>query len=125
MSVTTLTIQERLHQLALQLSEASFSTETQALTEINRTLSEAAQEVERIAIELEAFVLHDDGHRFPTPKQSLTLGYFLHSRWNGEDPGRRGATVTRGGAGLGEDYLYVRFPDGYEGGIDREGRLST
>jgi hypothetical protein len=61
----------------------------------------------------------------PSNAQALALGRFLRSKFAAHDPIQRIAYVTRGGAGLSDDYLHVRFGDGYEGGIDREGRVST
>ena len=61
----------------------------------------------------------------PTHVQALALGRFLRGHFQHDDPIMRAATVSRGGAGLPGSYLYVRFNDGYEGGIDRDGRVST
>lgn len=45
-------------------------------------------------------------------------GHFMRDRFSN-------ATVCRGGAGLPDDFLYVRFSDGYEGGIAPNGDTST
>ncbi|HEV3071852.1 MAG TPA: hypothetical protein VGY76_10565 [Solirubrobacteraceae bacterium] len=58
----------------------------------------------------------------PTAAQGVALARFL--RWRLRESGSY-ATVTRGDLGLPDTYLHIQFPDGYEGGIDREGRLST
>ena len=70
------------------------------------------------------YLIPDNGD-VPTNAQALALGRFLRGHFRSDDPRCRGAHVSRGGTGLGDDHLYVRFNDGYEGGIDREGRTST
>lgn len=62
----------------------------------------------------------------PTIEQGLALARFLRPAFRDSvHVGLRSAFVARGGAGLPDDYLHVRLQDGYEGGIDREGRVST
>lgn len=61
----------------------------------------------------------------PTNAQAIALGNFLRGHFRSDDVSSRYANVSRGGAGLGDSYLHVRFGDGYEGGIDPEGRTST
>jgi hypothetical protein len=61
----------------------------------------------------------------PTHVQALALGRFLRGHWRREQPRNRFCHISRGGAGLPDSYLLVRFADGYEGGIDREGNTST
>jgi hypothetical protein len=58
----------------------------------------------------------------PTAAQGVALARFLRSRF-GERCGQ--ATITRGGLGLPDHFVHVLFPDGYQGGIDREGNVST
>ncbi len=58
----------------------------------------------------------------PTVAQGVALARFLRSRLG--QPGGQ-ATITRGGLGLPEHFVHVRFAGGYEGGIDRDGRVST
>jgi hypothetical protein len=65
--------------------------------------------------------LPDVGDKLPTHPQGLALARFLHSRLARDV----GARVTLGGAGLPERYLHVAFTDGFEGGIDDTGRVST
>jgi hypothetical protein len=58
----------------------------------------------------------------PTSAQGVALARFVRPHLRD----RRGsATVCRGPRDLPDGYLYVRCDDGYEGGIDREGRVST
>jgi hypothetical protein len=65
----------------------------------------------------------------PTNAQGIALARFLRAQFRDDvHPGDRSAHVSRGGAGLGDDYLHVVLnPYGrrFEGGIDREGRVST
>jgi hypothetical protein len=59
----------------------------------------------------------------PTAAQGVALATFLRSRLQHPD---EYATVSLGSpAGMLPNYVLVRFSDGYEGGIDREGRVST
>ena len=58
----------------------------------------------------------------PTIAQGVALAHFLRPHLR---DGRGCATVCCGAAGLPDSYVYVRLDDGYEGGIDREGRVST
>jgi hypothetical protein len=58
----------------------------------------------------------------PTSAQGVALARFLRPHLR---DGRGCATVCRGAVGLPDSYVYVRLDDGYEGGIDREGRVST
>lgn len=86
------------------------------------SLSEFAQQVreeyERVAGEPE--------EEIPTNAQGIALARFLRPAFRDNvHPGLRTAHVARGGAGLPEHYLHVVLPDGYEGGIDRDGRTST
>jgi hypothetical protein len=61
----------------------------------------------------------------PTTAQGVALARFLRGFLR--RPGGRSAyaTVCRVGAGLPDDYLYVRLHDGYEGGIAPDGSIST
>ena len=59
----------------------------------------------------------------PTRLQALALGRFLRPHFR--DPRQASAFVSAGGNGLPRSYVYVRFNDGYEGGIDKEGKTST
>ena len=60
----------------------------------------------------------------PTVAQGVALARFLRPHFQ-MDAVNRGAFVSRGGQGLGDNYLYVRFNDGYEGGIAKDGSTST
>jgi hypothetical protein len=61
----------------------------------------------------------------PTLAQGVALAWFLRGHFRHPDPMKRLAYVTRGSVGLPEDFLHVRFGDGYEGGIAPDGRTST
>lgn len=69
--------------------------------------------------------LLDTPDEVPTVEQGIALARFLRPHFREPRPGGRYAQVSRGGAGLSDDYLLVRLSDGYEGGIDRDGRVST
>lgn len=66
-----------------------------------------------------------DPEDIPTAAQGVALARFLRGHFRHTDPMKRLAYVTRGSIGLSEDFLHVRFGDGYEGGIDPSGRTST
>ena len=84
-----------------------------------------AEKLAEMANELEAdYVLADSEGDVPTNAQGIALARFLRPGFRG-DRRDRYASVSRSGAGLGEDYLFIRLADGYEGGIDRDGRTST
>jgi hypothetical protein len=61
----------------------------------------------------------------PNHAQALALGRFLRGHFQSERVECRIAHVTRGGMGLNDSYLGVRFGDGYEGGIAPDGSTST
>jgi hypothetical protein len=83
------------------------------------TLTEWADAVELLYARL------DTEGEVPTNAQGIALARFLRGHWTNVENRFRFASVSRGGAGLSDDYLYVRMGDGYEGGIDRAGRTST
>lgn len=125
-------ISERLNAIAMQMAgpvEESVSHNTPEaiqsyIRDMAYAVSHIAQEleqVESIAGDLQA----TDGE-FPTPRQGLALARFMRQVMRDDSvPIYRYARVSRGGAGLGDDYLYVALGDNYVGGIDREGRVST
>lgn len=83
------------------------------------TLAEWADAVEQLYARL------DEGE-IPTNAQGIALARFLRPAFRDDaHPADRSAHVSRGGAGLPDSYLYVRLSDGYEGGIDSDGRVST
>lgn len=83
------------------------------------TLNEWGDAVELLYAKL------DEGE-IVTNAQGVALARFLRPSFADDaDPGYRHATVMRGGMGLPDDYIAVSLPDGYVGGIDREGRTST
>lgn len=87
-------------------------------------LLEHAQRLSQLAVharECYARLLPADGE-IPTSAQGVALARFLRGHLRDRS---HYATVCRGGAGLPDSCLYVRFDDGYEGGIEREGRTST
>jgi hypothetical protein len=58
----------------------------------------------------------------PTNAQAIALARSLRPALRDKTVG---AAVSRGAAGLPDDYLFVRLTDGYEAGIDLAGRVST
>jgi hypothetical protein len=67
-------------------------------------------------------VVHNGVPSFPTAAQGLALAGLMRGRL---DASGGWARASRGGGGLGDDYVYVQLHDGYEGGIDTDGRVST
>ena len=108
---------EELGELARIVNERGEATEDAWFLNHAHKLSElAVQARERYTRLLPA----DD--EIPTRAQGVALARFVRPHLRD----RRGsATVCRGHLGLPDSYLYVRCDDGYEGGIDREGRVST
>lgn len=92
-------------------------------------IPDIAHELCEIANELEGFDLEPQDGQFPTPRQALALGRMLDHVMRDEQYERKlgysHARVTRGGFGCGPNYLTWELGDGYHGGIDREGRVST
>lgn len=82
------------------------------------TLSEWADAVDQLYARL------DEG-KVPTNAQGVALARFLGNGFRNAERRFAWANVALGGAGLPDSYLHVRMGDGYEGGIDREGRVST
>ena len=80
------------------------------------SLAEFAQQVE------EEYAPLARDHEVPTNAQGVALARFLRAAFRDRAVG---AHVCRGGAGLPDDYVYVRLTDGYEGGIAPDGRVST
>lgn len=61
----------------------------------------------------------------PTTEQALALGAWMRQQFTNAEPAMRRVNVSQGGAGLPDTYLYVTWADGYVGGIDLTGRVST
>ena len=90
-----------------------------------KDLAEWIDRLVNVAGELEeGYIKLDTEGDVPTVAQGVALARFLRPHFQG-DVSHRAAFVARGGAGLGDNYLHVRFNDGYEGGIDKTGRTST
>ena len=82
-----------------------------------------AERLAEMANELEAsYVLADCEGDIPTNAQGIALARFLRPAFRVRSDY---ATVGRGGSDLPSGYIYVRLADGYEGGIDRNGKTST
>lgn len=122
-----LTIIERLNALAGELDRLSWvGADGEELDRPNKSLSECAYALSELANEVgEHYVRADADGEVPTNAQAIALARFLRPAFNVKDRGYRFARISRGGAGLPEDYLHVVLADGYEGGIDRDGRTST
>lgn len=82
------------------------------------TLNEWGDAVELLYAKL------DEGE-IVTNAQGVALARFLGNGFRNAERRFAWANVALGGAGLPDSYLHVRMGDGYEGGIDREGRVST
>jgi hypothetical protein len=108
---------DRLEGLAREVSDRTNGAEDDWIAALALQLSELGRD----ARENYERLLPAEGD-IPTAAQGVALARFLRSRLR--ESGSY-ATVTRGGLGLPDTYLHIQFPDGYEGGIDREGRLST
>jgi hypothetical protein len=114
-------LDERLAALAMQFltqaEDGSATTEQHAQFRLAQveSLSDFARQIEVEYARLTA-------HEIPTCAQGLALARFLAPHLRDRSIG---AHVCRGGQGLPEDYLHVRFTDGYEGGIAPDGRTST
>lgn len=116
-------IKPPLDRLALVAGELALADEAPGLSV--ETLENLAEELASIHMELEREWVHasTDGE-VPTVAQGIALARFLRPHFTG-DKSHWGAFVSRGGAGLGDSYLHVRFNDGYEGGIAKDGSTST
>lgn len=112
----------RLEGLAMQMADAAIQTNDPALQDYALTVSELAQQHREEYVRIHG----GNGREVPTYAQGIALARFLRRGFSDEvHAGDRHAHVARGGAGLSDDYLYVRLADGYEGGIDRDGAVST
>lgn len=96
------------------------------------TLDELAMAISQIANELEQYALTEREGQFPTPRQALTLGRLLNQAMRDDQfrarPSNAWAHISRarnGVGGISENFLGVRFADGFEAGIDREGSSSS
>lgn len=102
---------ERLMTLAIDLSTAGHDDLAMRASELSNEIADS-------------YVLADAGGDIPTNAQGIALARFLRPQFR---DGIRDAyaTVARGGFDLPTGYITVRLPDGYNGGIDREGNTST
>lgn len=82
------------------------------------TLNEWGDAVEQLYARL------DEGE-IVTNAQGVALAGFLRRSFRTAVPAYRWANVAQGGMGLPDTYLHVRMADGFTGGIDQEGRVST
>lgn len=90
------------------------------LEEMLHQLAEVAQEVDMRYVRL------DTEGDVPTVAQGVALARFIRNEFHKDDGEPKLAYVSKGGAGLPDTYLHVSFPgSSYEGGIDKEGRVST
>ncbi len=111
---------ERFYELAHD-EDASAAELKQFLRDHLATLGEFGRQVEEDYVRLSG---GREQEEVPTTAQGVALARFLRGHFRRPDPLMRSAHVTRGGGGLSDDYLLVRFHDG-ECGIDPSGRTST
>lgn len=124
-------LHERLGAIAARMSESGSlygGTDVQVaaeLAELAATLNGLAVALQALARECEEEYVHAhaDGE-IPTPAQGFMLARLLRRGLLGEPAEQRHARVTLSGAGRSGEYIHVRLSDGYEAGIDREGRVS-
>lgn len=109
---------KRLEQFVMDLADYAFSTDNDELKRMAVTLSTIHGDFE------DGYVYVDTEGQVPTVAQGIALARFLRPDFNGSS-GSAGAFVSRGGGGLGSNYLHVRLNGGYEGGISRDGSIST
>jgi len=108
---------EELGELARIVNERGEATEDAWFLNHAHNLGELAEQARKRYVPLLAV-----DEEIPTSAQGVALARFVRPHLCD----RRGsATVCRGPRDLPDGYLYVRCADGYEGGIDREGRVST
>lgn len=118
-------LHERLNALAVEIDKLGDELGERSIPggaaarEYATVVAELAQECERDYVRLES-----EGDT-PTIAQGVALARFLRPHFRPQSSVAPVANVSRGGAGLPADYLYVRFADGYEGGIAPDGRTST
>ena len=112
-------LEKRLMTLAMQMNNHAMEKNMASLSDYATTLADFAHQLEN------EYVRVTGDTQVPTTAQGIALARFLRPTFNSGAPGDRHARVSRGGAGLGDDYIHVVLPDGYEGGIDRDGRTST
>jgi hypothetical protein len=123
-------LHERLNHLALNFQERANADYTTAdgLREFLRDHAYSLGEFARQCEEEYVRTAGGEDEKVPTVAQGVALARFLRGEWSHGriGPGDRYAHVSQGGAGLPESYVHVVFPaTGYEGGIDRDGRVST
>lgn len=120
-------LSKRLAHAAEELYRESHATYTDTgvhsyLRDTAAALAEFAQQCEDEYVRVHG---RDDESVVPTVAQGVALAWFIRSRKLTVNGKHIGVTVALGGAGLPDTYLHVRFSDGYEGGIDPDGKVST
>lgn len=116
-------LHERLTALATQMYEKAWELDPASGLPPMRDFATAVSEFANVC-EKEYVRLSDDDET-PTVAQGVALARFLRSHFRRDDVSSRYANVARGGAGLSDTYLHVRFGDGFEGGIAPDGSVST
>jgi hypothetical protein len=114
-------LDERLAALAMQFLTKSEDASASA-PQLAAFLRAHVESLSDLARQLEEEYARLTTHEIPTGAQGLALARFLAPHLRDMSIG---AHVCRGGKGLPEDYLHVRFTDGYEGGIAPDGATST
>lgn len=111
-----------LRALAMEFAETALANRDSQLSSYLQdhayTLSEWGDAVEQLYAKL------DEGE-IVTNAQGVALAGFLRRGFRNAERRVAWANVALGGAGLPDSYLHVRMGDGFEGGIDSEGRVST
>ena len=116
-------VDERLDALAQQFLERAWQDGPESIGALREYLRDHATSLAEFARQVRdeyERVVGDDV--VPTNAQGIALARFLRPAFRDKTIG---AAVSRGSAGLPDDFLFVRLTDGYEGGIGPDGRVST
>jgi len=107
---------------ALAMSLSSTSSSTRATTVFRDSIADRFAELAHQAEDQYARI-HPASGETPTPAQGLTLARLLRSRLRNPSDS---ATVSLGDVfALPDGYIAVRFSDGFEAGVDRDGVASS
>ena len=116
-------VDERLDALAQQFLQRAWQDGAESIPALREYLRDHAASLAEFARQVRdeyERVVGDE--EVPTNAQGIALARFLRSAFRDKTIG---AAVSRGSAGLPDDYVYVRLTDGYEAGIAPDGRVST
>ena len=116
-------LDQRLEALAQQFYERAWKDGAESIPALREYLRDHAASLTEFARQVREEYERTVGDEVvPTNAQGLALARFLRPAFRDKTIG---AAVSRGSAGLPDDYLFVRLTDGYEGGIAPDGRVST